>query len=243
MRHELEHVHLRVALDHKRVDAHVDESGDGKLDRAELERAGVLDEQMVKELDLDGDGELSRAEFVERLVAMAKAHSEGSGSVSSEELLLKVSALVDKVLRHRREAAVEAERSAAQAEKDALLALHGRATKEQFRNAMSAAVRAIDADSSGTLERAELLDAGLDGQLIEQLSIGGEGAAALGEFVDAIVELAFPSSGGSEGRHAGGEAQARGKPATPEQLIEQLSLGGEGAAAELTCCAQTSARW
>ena len=39
----------------------------------------------------------------------------------------------------------------AQAERDALLALHGKATKAQFKNAMMHAFKEIDADHSGYL--------------------------------------------------------------------------------------------
>ena len=95
-------------------------------------------------------------------------------------------------------AALEAaarERSSAAAERDAVAALHGKATRDQLRSAMDAAFETIDADDDGTLAVAELKDAGLDPVLVARLDLDKDGALSRSEFVDAIVSSAFPSEG------------------------------------------------
>ena len=86
------------------------------------------------------------------------------------------------------------EESAA-AERDAVAALHGKATRDQLRSAMDAAFETIDADDDGTLAVAELKDAGLDPVLVARLDLDKDGALSRSEFVDAIVSSAFPSEG------------------------------------------------
>ena len=106
----------------------VDERNDGRLDLAELVAAG-FDGALLAGLATGRDGSLDKRQLVERLSSIAREEDDEGGQLSGSEytpeLLRSLLTTVARILHRRKAEAVASERRAAEAEKNAMLALHG----------------------------------------------------------------------------------------------------------------------